>query len=381
MEEERYEYLNDIIKDLIDNYIKCERDEIDDTQIRKVKLSSIENFNLDEDEVSYIIKGLGEEDIIVIGSSEVIYSDYNNYKYSRKGYSKYNYLKSTKLTNSEQIELLKEYRKTNDKKILEKLVSSYSLLIKSRALKYSKLYGVELGDLENTGYEALLNAFSKYDFSKNALISYVEKSIKGSILKSIQSSYGINHYSDYHIFLNARNEVKNEHYGETGYNEYEHIDEIAELFLENSTRHDKFKDIRMTNMVYSLPLDEVADSIDVSDDVSLYENALEPLFQKQMQDSISLILEKSLTEKQRYAVINYYGLNNKDKLTMKEIADAKGCKTQAICNALNSSYERLLTNWTGYMADFYDNDNDEYGYIPGKIEYNKTKYKSNRENK
>lgn len=371
-----YSYLDDKIKKMIDSYIECNRDEITDIQTRKIFLSNIERYDFSSEELDYVMNYLAKEEIIVIGSVKGIYSDYENYKYQISGYNKGKNLKSKRLSNDEQIKLLNKYRKTNDKDILTELVIEYMPLVKLKALKYSKVYNMELDDLISSGYEGLLVAFNKFAFNTNSLISYVEKYVQGYIQSQFRFGYGLEHDPNYSYVSSARNEVKYSHYGENGYDEYKYIDDICTSFLEKSKYKDELKDIRMINMIYAVSLDEVEDSIAASDDISLYRETIEPLFQKQMSNYVSAMADGVLNDNQYFAVKYYHGIDEEKSYTLKELANWKECSYQAIHKDLNSAYEVMLDNWIDYMLEFYDNDNHEYDFNPGAVEYDRHKYKT-----
>ncbi len=375
-----YSYLDKRIQRLIDSYVESRRDEITDEQIRKIHLCDINRYKFNDEEFDYAMNYLNNEGILVTGDSEVIYSNYDNYRYQPYRASKNREIPYKKLPNSEQLELLKQYRETNDKDTLTKLISSYIPLINLKALKYSSLYNMEYDDLKSTCYEALLNAFQKFDFRENTLISYVEKYVQGKVLRYVRDNYGLAHYSFFEEFARARNEIRYEHYGEDGYNEYDHIDEVSKHLIENGTCKDSFKDNRMVNLIYAKSLDEVEDSLEASDDVSLYKEVLEPIFQKKMKKYISSMIEGTLAEKKASMVLDYYGIDREKGSTLKEIADKTEVSFQYVHKVINSSCDSLLDNWIDYMAEFYDNDNDEYGFTPGKIEYDKPKYRLKKDN-
>lgn len=361
------ESLDTKIKRLIDNSIVCKRDEITDELERKIHLSALEKIVSDSDEFDYAMKYLNDNNISVVGNRKSLGYEYENYRYhSSREYSNMR-VEFLKLSNDEQLELLRKYQDNKDKDAITKLVSAYENFLSLEVSKYSRKYDVEQEDLRQDAYIVLMNAFNKFDFRDNTLFVFVDRYVRTGILTSIRDYYGINHYADCNKFLNARNKVKMNYYYGEDYNEYEHIDEIISTFMDNEEKR-KYQDLRMINMIYGLSLDEVEDDIIASDDGLLYTEVLEKVFQEEVKEIISNELEELLTPNQYFNITNYYGFGEKEK-NLKEIAKIKNCSIQSVNSSIKGANDKLRKNIDKELLDSYS-----YNY-----EYRKVKQKRKEE--
>ncbi len=96
------------------------------------------------------------------------------------------------LTQEENIELIKEYRNTNDKEILDKLIEGNYNLIRYVAVKYYNYYhSIELDDLIQECSYAMYMAIKKYDLEKNQsikFITYATRAMTNGLINMIQST-------------------------------------------------------------------------------------------------------------------------------------------------------------------------------------------------
>lgn len=85
------------------------------------------------------------------------------------------------MTNEEAIELFKEYRKTGDKNIRNKLIQNYMYVAEILAKKFAGR-GVEYDDLKQVASEALISGVEKFDPEMgNAFTTYITPTITGII--------------------------------------------------------------------------------------------------------------------------------------------------------------------------------------------------------
>lgn len=85
------------------------------------------------------------------------------------------------MTNQEAIELFREYRKTGDKKIRNKLIQNYMYVAEILAKKFAGR-GVEYDDLKQVASEALISGVEKFDPEMgNAFTTYITPTITGII--------------------------------------------------------------------------------------------------------------------------------------------------------------------------------------------------------
>lgn len=342
--------LDNKVKRIIDNYIMCKRNEITDELEQYVYLSNIDRFHFNDEEFDCVMKSLDEKKIIVVGDIHTLYSDYDNYRYhpSRKNTNKH--IKYIKLSNEEQLELLKKYRKDNDQEAITKLVGAYDAFISIESSRRANRYNIEYDDLKNDAYIALLEAFNRYDFRDNTLLAFVSKIVKFKLSKYVKDYYGMYHYSYYSKFLNARNNVKSDYYYGEDYNEYEHIDEIINDFYEQE-ENSSYKDLRMLNMVYALPLDEVEDSAYTD---FPFEEIFNSMINETLKQEISQIMDDELTPNQYFDILNYYGLEGKEAISQYEIAQLRKCSFQNVNQSIKGAQKKLTKRFNKEMKKYYE---------------------------
>ena len=85
------------------------------------------------------------------------------------------------MTEAEEEELFRTYKKTGDIKIRNKLVEKYMYVAEIWAKRYSGK-GVEYDDLLHVAYKALILGIEKYDIdSGNKFTTYISPTIRGYI--------------------------------------------------------------------------------------------------------------------------------------------------------------------------------------------------------
>lgn len=93
------------------------------------------------------------------------------------------------LEQREQIELWKQYQKTKDPLVREKLIVQYAPLVKYVAGRLSIYFGsnVEYDDLVSYGVFGLIDAIDKYDLAKGVKFeTYASLRIRGAVIDSIR---------------------------------------------------------------------------------------------------------------------------------------------------------------------------------------------------
>ncbi len=344
------ELLDTKIKRLIDNSIVCKRDEITDELERKIHLSALEKIVSDSEEFDYAMKYLNDNNISVVGNRKSLGYEYENYRYHSSREHSNMRVEFLKLSNDEQLELLRKYQDNKDKDAITKLVSAYENFLSLEVSKYSRKYDVEQEDLRQDAYIVLMNAFNKFDFRDNTLFVFVDRYVRTGILKSIRDYYGINHYANYNRFLNARNKVKMSYYYSEDYNEYEHIDEIISTFMDNEEKT-KYQDLRMINMIYGLSLDEVEDSAYTD---FPFEEIVNPMIDEKLKQEISQIMDDELTPNQYFDIVNYYGLEGKEAIPQQEIAKLRKCSFQNVNQSIKGAHKKLLKRFEKEMKKYYE---------------------------
>lgn len=287
-----------------------------------------------------------------------------NYNYNKGGngkivakgdvnqYNRYmNDIKKYKpLTKDEEQALFKEYEKTGDEKILEKICKHNLLFVLSVARHYANTLSssntLVLEDLINEGNAGLWVAIKKFDYkTENKFISYAVWWIRQSILKCIQDNIKtirIPSYTrkDITNFTKKHNQMEQE-YGcdisvlevfekmlEDG--EIGSVDKINEL--DNLLRMNKFEK-SLNRMINE---DESTEMIDLLSDTDSIP-ADEMVLCNERKAFLFRIVGKMNPKSARY-VCDYFGLLNNSPLTYAEISK----KYNTSVTTVRSSVEKEL---------------------------------------
>ena len=196
-----------------------------------VRLRDLTKF--DEEELDVVFKYLDSRDILVLGTSPALYSDYPNYRFVKK-------LDGPRLaiqiTPDETEKLLVEYKSLEDEdekiKIRNQIIEKNMRLIRFLAQKYSCYTGIEEGMFEGAACIGLIKAIEGYKIGKNNFSKYARSTIYGYLLRELPFLYGISN----DLYFEIKDSMKEmedilgyKHIGFKGY-----TDEILELYAKKT---------------------------------------------------------------------------------------------------------------------------------------------------
>ena len=380
---EEYNYLDEFLeKKVIDRFMIYREHPIiyNDVFIEKsIELNELERLNLSDEEFEYAMNYLKQRVIYVVGASPALYSSFDNYVCKLK-FIGTRIDKNEVLSDEKQNELLEKYKQTHDVSYRNQLVESYMKLVVRLANIYSNLSGIDSCELESYGYETLIHATENYNCKKGKFITFANKYIKLSILNGIRDIYGIKSTAAYTEFLKARKNVIDNHDGEIGYDESDCFGEIINNMESVQKTYDsKYKDFRMVNLLYPLSLDDVADNKACADENSLYNEVIESMYQEQLKDEMSKMLE-CLSPTQKLVIIKRFGLDGNAPSTLKEISELCNVTAQAVSlmqikalKKIKKKYSEKLENFSEFSRHEYDFD--PKGIYPSDDKINKLKRK------
>lgn len=248
-------------------------------------------------------------------------------------------------SDKDNIKLFKEYEKTKNKSIKEKLVLHNMGLVIKRVQIYNN-GTVDLADLCMYGVEGLITAINRFDLSKNASFStyayiWIDSVIKQNTRineKNIKFELRLN------AIINKINKLKNEYYKENGTTPS--IEEMA-----NDLQIDIEKIKKAVNNNYSYVSLQEKINVDEYGSTELKDfiedentNVEEETIKNCFHDELINFLKYSLTEKQFDYIISYFGLNGQKPKKYTEIAKEKNVSAQCVQEKVKNSITRLQKN-------------------------------------
>lgn len=256
-------------KDFIPKNIKIKKKKDNETGdidvFASIALFQIQRLKLSEDEIKHVIKFLGERDIQVFGKNSTLDSEFenytymNNYKHSElpdtvdwdiqlNWFTKYNELKNDVTKEKEAREIRNEIIKANMR------------LVPFVNYKFTMYYGFDIDELNSYGYEALIKAVERFDYTKGyKFSSYGYRCIQRNVLKNKAMEMGFYAFQKYNRVKQAIDSIK-EFYDEMGFEKEISKDEVATLLEE--AYGEKRSEAELSYDKYMLSSSESLDELD-----------------------------------------------------------------------------------------------------------------------
>ena len=197
------------------------------------------------------------------------------------------------LSKEEEYSLWEKYRKNNDIKARDKLIKSNLKFVASVARGYQGM-GLSYSDLIAEGNCGLMKAIDKFDYEKGfKTISYSVWWIKQSILEALKERVGVEGESLPQDFEKQNN------YDDDDYNvDYLIKDEYIDYSTIDEVKTDELKKIISS-------------------------------------------LTNSLTNREKYVITEYFGLNSKEGLTLEEIGNTIGLTKERVRQIKEKALKKL----------------------------------------
>lgn len=303
-----------------------------------IPLSVIVRLNKSAEEKEYITKRLKEKGIKVIGFSDNVDFESEDYIFTRK----YQGTIPKSISEEETKKKLEQYSKTKDKETRNEIVLGNMRLVNFAMINLNNNYHAYMYDLQQAGYIGLIQAVENYDPSKGAFSTFALSYINGKIRLEL---YELNGYknSEY-AFYTTTKEIEKE-YGEKVLNNSQLAGIIADRIIKSNFRKEhKEENIRRVLINNPVSLDEILEQdeeekiyklgyeIEDSDINSCYDDELRRIINEKI---------KILKEKQQELLTMRYGLNNTKAHTLREIAEKYDITTTGVDFNIKTALNKL----------------------------------------
>lgn len=306
LEKDLIKYFEDNILDSIVT-IKKRVDKDGNTIIfPSVELTEILKLNLTESQNNKIFNYLTENGITINDKDDQIDKNIENYNY----FSTYKQMiLPKKLTKEESIQKFVLLKQTNDPVIREQLILNFLDIVPKIAEKYSKEFKIDQYELESYGYEAIIIAVDKFDYTRGTdFIAYANKSVVRKIMSSIPEMDNLKKI----VF-----EL---------YNKMQHNKDRESIILEITTyltQTGLFKsknikeNITKTEILLSSSLEEL---IENNEDIISNKKYTEEIDNIALKTTLEELI-KNLKPREQIIITKKYGLLNQQETTSKEIGE------------------------------------------------------------
>lgn len=350
-------YLDDIIDSIIDRNLYYRKNNSrygDEIFEKRIKLSTIEKYNFEDEELKYIMNYLEKKEIYVLGSSPALYTDFDNYRcVVKRGVPR----KSMELNQEEQFNLLKKYQETHDITDRNKVVESYIRMVNSIALKYADITGIDQDELASYGYEGLIISIDNLDLSKKFSSSYFFNTINGYILNGIAKEQGFGSSDRFYFdYVKARKKILQKPEFEN-ISEYDLLEEILEETLGNRKDSDYSKE-KSKNKFYSVYATSF-DNLNIIDEENKINQVIEKEFQRELKQIVRDSLEV-LSPVQKKNIMLRYGFDD-CPLTLEEVSKRVNISINGVDYSVKRGIQKIRKKKSliKVLEDLKNEDNHE----------------------
>ena len=304
-----------------------------------IPLYDIVKLKLSPDQKQYITSYLKNKNIKVIGYSDMVDFESDDYLYTR------NYRGRTpkSISKEETDKKLELYSKTKDLNLRNEIVVGNMRLINYAINNMNSEYYANIYDMEQAGYIGLIKAVENYNSSKGAFSTFALSYIIGHIKFQLYLLNGVKN-SEY-PFYTVGKEIEKE-YDEKICNNPFLAEIIVDRLIASGFRNEinKEQNIRRVMLMNSSSLDETFENDEEKPVYNLgYEiddNCFNEVYDAELQKLIAKKMSL-LSEKQRLLLQMRFGFINDKEYKLREIAEELGISIAAVAACIDRILEKL----------------------------------------
>ena len=282
---------------------------------QEVRLYSILRLKLSNEDKQYITKYLSDKGIQVVGYSDKVDFESEDYLYTRK----YRGRAPESISKEETQELIRQYRKTKDINIRNKIFIGNMRLVNYAIISLNNDCHSVIYDLEQAGYIGLIKAIENYDPEKSAFSTFALSYIYGHIKLQLYELSGLRK-SEYAFYI-AMKEIEKE-YGEKIADNPALAEKVMDRIIASGYRTDKHRDefIRRIMLVNTVSLDEALENNETIYNLgyAAEDNDINSIYDVELKGLVAEQLE-SLQDLKTKIVKMRYGIDSDEPATLTEI--------------------------------------------------------------
>lgn len=334
-EQKRYEAI--ILEEFLPMFVTMMKDK-NGKLIPTIKVDDINYLNLKDKEKKFLIRFLEDVDVLIIDSEDVEEKLVNYDKYEDYRQDKNEKLPPL-LTNKETNNKFKFYKKTKDPKIREELILGNMRLVTYFSWYYSKVFSVDISELEQYGYEGLVWAVDKFDIDKyKGFYAYAKLYIRRFINKGLREllgfSFNINISSSF-LYKKAKLEKLK---GVSLEEDPSLIDEIVDEMVKDKTIGSISKEFVLQGIKLVYENDSIESLLEKGQDI--YYEQPENKFTSENKKQLDSILS-NLSLRDQLVLKLRYGLEDGRKHTLEEIGNILNVTKQSVARYLRIAIRNI----------------------------------------
>lgn len=343
------------------------------------KLSFFYRDNLTDEEIEYVFHELNHRQILVVGNSSVLYSDFENYRYVRRPMNRFQKEEFDEEKFNELIFKFKTMKQETEEEqeeailLRKKIISMNTRLVDFMVDRFNTNNEFDSDELASYAYEGLISAVDNYDLDKGSFANFTLKCIEGYLIRGRQYLKGFSSSNFFYKYKDSK-QILEEELGRKIEDDLEYVDDIATQIHSTYKLHlDTVDDIKTRIFLMNLySLETMEDEL--YDDNTLYNDVIESLNRESLKEELDKCLSK-LTPREKEIMIEKWGLKDGIYKSNREVAKIVGCKHQNIAEMERRSLYKLRNGLaTKKLEDYYTNMG-EYDYSPTGIEFSTEKQK------
>lgn len=288
-----------------------------------IEITEILKMNLSEEQNNRILNYLTENGITISDQHNQMDKNIENYNYVCAFKQK---VLPKQLTQKEITEKFALLKMTNDPIIREQLILNGLHRVPFVAQKFAKEYGLNQYEVESYGYEGIIKAVDKFDYTKGTdFFSYANKCIIREIIRGIPELEYLQNitFEMYNAIKNQEKELNLEQDKSKSMAE-----KITDYLIQSGHLSQKSKKKYLTKieLLLTTSLEELSEN---QEEIISNKNEINDIEKLQLKKALKDLI-KQLPQKEQIVITEKYGLNDGIEKSYKEIEEILNLSEQRI---------------------------------------------------